>query len=533
MPLSRKKLIICNILLCGFITLLFLLNFYHRTMFMRPSSFHQWRQTDCLSIAKNYYHEGMNFFQPKIHYQGVAEGKAVSEFPLINYSVAALWKVFGEHEFIYRLFEYLIFLTAIFTLFNTILLKAKSWWLAWLSAGILLTSPLLAYYGLNFLSDVPALSFAIISFCCLFRFTEGKGQSNFYLALLFGMLGVLVKASALVPLCLALLTGVAALAGRSFFRISAAPLLNKWAAFSAMLVVTALVFAWYRYALYYNNHNNSVFLLTVLPLWEMEEGQIIYNLKMLFNNLFPLFLNKPVFFLFLVLVMFVIGGFRRLSRFLKISFIFSALFFVFYLLFFFQVFTVHDYYLINLFIFPVITLICVCDLVWQVGTNTHQRRFMRLLVSLVLLFSSFHSAAVYRLRTIEDDKMVYWFPFISREESDLAKYLFWSYSNNIQRVEQLTPELRKHGIQREDKVLSIPDVSYDVSLYLMDQKGFTLRDNISADSLIMDQYLPRIEYIVLSDTNLKQERAWRRNEHKFKLYFTSGPVQVFKMKNGN
>src|SRR4051812_40000420 len=103
-----------NLILLAILAALFFLYAYNKTLFYRPSSIHQWRQTDCLSITKNYYEEGLNFFQPKIHFQGVKDGKAVSEFPVLNYTVAQLWKIFGEHEFIYRLLEYLIFTFAIF-----------------------------------------------------------------------------------------------------------------------------------------------------------------------------------------------------------------------------------------------------------------------------------------------------------------------------------------------------------------------------------------------------------------------------------
>src|SRR6188768_4374760 len=99
----RNNILAHNLVLLGMVILLFFLNFYSKTLFFRPSSTHQWRQTDCLSITKNYYEEGMHFFEPKIHYQGPKDGHAVSELPILNYTVAALWKVFGEHEFIYRL----------------------------------------------------------------------------------------------------------------------------------------------------------------------------------------------------------------------------------------------------------------------------------------------------------------------------------------------------------------------------------------------------------------------------------------------
>ena len=96
---------------------LFFLYGYHKMYDHRPYSMHQWRQADCLSFTKNYYEEGVNFFSPKIHFQGSTEGKALSEFPLINYSVAGLWKVFGEHEYLYRFLVLALFFTALCFLF--------------------------------------------------------------------------------------------------------------------------------------------------------------------------------------------------------------------------------------------------------------------------------------------------------------------------------------------------------------------------------------------------------------------------------
>jgi hypothetical protein len=73
---------------------------------MRPSSVHQWRQAACLSLADNYYEGNWNLFEPSMHIQfsdNGTSGKSAGEFPLLYYIVAILWKIFGKHEFIFRL----------------------------------------------------------------------------------------------------------------------------------------------------------------------------------------------------------------------------------------------------------------------------------------------------------------------------------------------------------------------------------------------------------------------------------------------
>ncbi len=524
-----------NLYLVLIIIALFFLNFYSKTLFYRPGSIHQWRQTDCLSIAKNYYEEGMNFFTPKLHYQGVKDGKAVSEFPILNYSAAALWKIFGEHEYIYRFLEYFIFLCSIFVLFNTLLVFFRSILLALFAVSILLTSPLLTYYGVSFIADVPAFSLGVICFCLTFRFYETGKMSNFYMALFTGTLAVLIKASAMVGLSLLLFISVVDLLGlnrhlglRSLFSKKMLPAL-------LILVSAGLVIAWYRFALFYNNNNNNnIFLLTVLPIWEMDEKELIHNLKILFNSLFPIFLNRPVFFLVMAFAVYVMANFKKLSNFLKYAFIFSALFFISYLLFFFQVFGVHDYYLINIMIFPVVIIISFISLIHTSQFYVENTRFIRAFLFASLLFNSLHCAAIYRLRTVEDDKMVYWFPFISEEEKNLAKYYFWDYGNSIKHLEHFEPVLRNAGIKRTDNVLSIPDHSFDISLYLMDQKGFTVaRDHIMNDSTVMDRFMPKVKYVILSDTTLQKTTAFKRMLPQMQLYFTNQAVAVYKVNPGS
>ena len=55
-----------------FILLLVLVSFLYKLQISikyPPSSIHQWRQADAISITKNYFEEGMNLFEPKIYSQ--------------------------------------------------------------------------------------------------------------------------------------------------------------------------------------------------------------------------------------------------------------------------------------------------------------------------------------------------------------------------------------------------------------------------------------------------------------------------------
>jgi hypothetical protein len=512
------------------VSLLFLLNFYGETLFYRPGSLHQWRQADCLSITKNYYEEGMHFLEPKIHSSKAPNNKAVSEFPLVNYTVALLWKVFGEHEFIYRLLEYVIYLLAVFLMFNTMLRFFNLRLSAFFLTSLVLTSPLLTYYSFNFLSDVPALSFCIMAFCFLFWFYKTKSPAYFYLALLLATLAVLLKASALIALvciCFFYLTDLLKL-GKwlgtgSMFRHKLLPL-------ASIILCIYLVNSWYTFALRYNTFNNGFFLLTILPIWDMPEDAIFDTLRQLFNNLLPSFLNRPMLALFFCMIVVVFFHFKKLDAFLRYSFLITLLFFIAYLLVFFKVFNVHDYYLTNLFIFPVVTFFCVMDILSK--TVIVIPSYMKVILPVVFFFNAFNSAALYRLRTINDDKLCVWYPFISPVEKQLAEYAMWDYHNHMYHMEDLRADLRKLGISRSDSVLCLIDEAPNVALYFMDQKGYSFsREQVDADSLLLKKLLPKqVPYLVLTDSNLRYEKPFLAVSNHYEKIFTKTHVEVFKLK---
>ncbi|MES2680405.1 MAG: glycosyltransferase family 39 protein [Bacteroidota bacterium] len=517
--------------LFSIVIILFFLNFYAETLFYRPLSLHQWRQADCLSITKNYFEEGMHFFSPKIHSLRAPGGKAVSEFPLLNYTVAGLWKIFGEHEFIYRILEYIIFLLSVFVLFNTLLRYFTRNLFIFFAMSVLLTSPLLVYYSFNFLSDVPALSLGIMSFCFTFRFYKTQSVAYFYFSLLFATLAVLLKASALF-----------ALASLIFF--SLADLLNlnsvlginrlfnrKVLPFLFIVLSIVSIRAWYAFALDYNTFNNGFFLLTIMPIWDMKDAEIYDTLRLLFNNLFPAFLNRPMLTLFFLSIVYVFTNFKKLDVFLRYCLVLSMSFFILYLLIFFKVFDVHDYYLVNLFIFPVVVIFCLADILSK--TAPLPGAYSKVALAILFILNAFYSAAFYRLRNIRDDKLCSWYPFISKDERQFFRYSIWYYERTAKPLETILPNLRRLGIKRDDVFISVTDESPNISLYFMDQKGYAFsRDQFASDSLSLEKKMSLgAKYLMLTDTNLKRERPFAHVAGRLNSILRKDNLELFKLKN--
>lgn len=68
-----------------------------------------WRQSDVAAIARNYFENGFHFAHPQIDWAGNEPGFVGTEFPLLPFIAALLYKVVGLHEWIGRLLTIVIF----------------------------------------------------------------------------------------------------------------------------------------------------------------------------------------------------------------------------------------------------------------------------------------------------------------------------------------------------------------------------------------------------------------------------------------
>ena len=83
---------------------------FHKIISLEPQSIHAWRQSDCVSFALNYCMEDRGLLEPSIHFIGGNDnGKTVSEFPIVYYTIGKIWRITGQHEFIYRGFVLALF----------------------------------------------------------------------------------------------------------------------------------------------------------------------------------------------------------------------------------------------------------------------------------------------------------------------------------------------------------------------------------------------------------------------------------------
>ena len=459
-----------NILFLFLLLTVSLLYNYQNILFHRPYSIHQWRQADCLSITMNYYQENRNFFEPAIHWVGEKDGKTVSECPLIYYSVAQLWQVFGYHEFIFRLLNLLIVFSGLFCLYKLIqgLIEDTFWSLT--ITFLLFTSPILAYYSNNFTADAPAFGFALIGCYFIWKGLEQQKKGWYYLSFLFFLLGSLLKISSLI-IFIAILSIHLYLV---LFSKKEKKWFYKWYALIPYLIVLSVLFAWYNFAIHYNQKNlGGVFLTGIYPIWDID-AHLRKNIWLIFRrDLLPAYFNVKMLYLTLSLFIVQFFFYRKLNRVLFFMSILVFIGVVSYMLLFYQAFALHDYYLTNLLIFIPLPFIIMLEMLKRNYPGILNKLPVKVLVFCVLLLLIYKTSVINRMKYSTDDWIVKTNFWVNKGTINYWAGFHRDYSNHFKAFETITPYLRSIGLKRTDRVLSQSDGSFNMSLYFMDQKGFT------------------------------------------------------------
>lgn len=456
MVISGKK-ISSNYIFIALLFIVFFVYNYHNTITTKPHSLHAWRQADCASMALNYYQGGMNFFAPELMQQNADDnttGNNISEFPLLYYTVAIFYKVFGHHDFIFRLLNMLIFFIGLFYLFKLLKRHLEDDFWAIAVTFLIFSSALLVYYGNSYLPNSTALACVFIGWYHFFDFHKDKRDKKLYYSFGFFLLATLFKITA----------AISPIAIMGYFLIEKAGILKKWFSnkvFTIELKKFLLVFSgfiglsilWYYYVFYYNDlHKTDYFGTRIWPLWELSKSEIMAVWKPIRLRWLGDFMNREVQLLLVIIILYLIYNIRKIKAFMTITSIMVFIGVVVYIILFFAVLGDHDYYLLNLFILPVIVLILGFETFKNVNPKWYKSIYVKIGFSLFMVY------VVYN--TTEKNQI--------RHEGWYDTYA--EYEN----LYDIAPYLRSLGIEQDDKVISLPDNTPSLSLYLMNQKGWTL-----------------------------------------------------------
>jgi hypothetical protein len=310
-----------------------------------PESVHQGAQCDRACVAWNYYHEDMNFLMPRVSEDRQSEGITGMEFPIIPYTVALLYKVFGPHDFIYRFLLYVLVSLGVFHAWKiTGLFIQQNMHRLMLAFGWY-CSPILVFYTPNFLADVGAMSFVMMAWYHLLLRIYGiePGRNLRQFALWMGLAGLL-KISFLIY-------GIAAflmLFLWRFFKNQPLQIVFTRRDFVWMMVPFLPAAGWYSYSGWLTHKTSNMhFLQSMNPAESLAE--FFQNSRNALNNWNESLYRPDFFMLFMIILVVLLVMRMRESLLPGLAAALMLLGFGAIWILFNRQFLYHDYYFILIF----------------------------------------------------------------------------------------------------------------------------------------------------------------------------------------
>ena len=152
---------------------------------------HNWRQTDGLMIARNFYERDANIFYPTVDVAGEKSGTVGSEFPILNYIIYLISLIFGYDDWYGRL---VVLVTAsIGILYFYRLIKRYFGEPSAFNASILLLVSFWFSYSRKIIPDAFAASLCLIALYYAFLYLDDGKPGHLFLFFILALLGCLSK----------------------------------------------------------------------------------------------------------------------------------------------------------------------------------------------------------------------------------------------------------------------------------------------------------------------------------------------------
>jgi hypothetical protein len=468
-----------------------------------PRALHLWRQCDCLSITLNYYQHDANFFEPEIHNliaDNNTTGKTIGEFPLFYYTVAGLWKVFGVHEWIFRLAGLLLVFWGLFSLFKTAEYFFKNtFWAIWIPM-MLFTSPIFADYGVSFLTNVPAFSLVLVAFRYIQLYYEKSKISSLYIAMLLFTLAGLLKTSSLISFVFLIIVFFGERI--SWFNKNKVYLFKRATVLIPMFLVIMIIFAWYYYAEWFNAIHKGHYTFNHLwPIWELSKDRILDYFVTIKKFTVHLVFNAYTLVIFLMMFLAILFTPRKNSSFFYYGNIIILGGSIIYLLFWFQALNFHDYYYIDLLFIIIFVPFSFLLFLKNNYEKIWNSKGVKIFFALILIFNVYYTSKMLELRYFPRAGKPY--TVIPSEPKLMFRWTDGNFTRKYKALEEIKPYFEKIGIKQDDRVISIPDGSFNVTLYLMNQPGWT---EYGLDKSNLKKYIARgAKYLIINDTTVNKE----------------------------
>jgi hypothetical protein len=436
-----------------FIAIVFIALFYNYIdlLLLSPVGTHIWRQADSASFAWCYWQNGLSFFNPEIMNISYGNGKAVSEFPIIAYITALLYETFGFQHWYQKAIHVFIYFLGLCSLFIIASNRIRNIYTAYFLTIIFFAAPIMVFYGNNYIPDVVALSFCFVGIAAYFKSNNYSSVICTLISVIAFCLAGMLKPTYLIPmlsLCSALLTH--ALYSKEYSDI------RKYRFLMPFIFVLIITFIWILFVKVYNGNNEHVYFLTsIKPIWIKGSEMLsrMYVIKRTITQWANCHFHISTHLLFLVSVAYIPSAFKKGDRLICMITIYLLIGCSLYYFLWFWQFLHHDYYTIliySLYFFSIFNFIILIEKLYQSKIKKHH---LFLVFTVFLILNINHTRNCITNRILNNNSEFGW-------NEDL-----WH--------RDFIPYLHKMNITNKDIIISIPDKSPQVSLYMIGCRGYT------------------------------------------------------------
>ncbi|RKD91379.1 ArnT family glycosyltransferase [Mangrovibacterium diazotrophicum] len=456
-------------LFIGIFVVVFFFMGYHRIWDAGPQSIHAWRQSDSYAQALTFYHEDLSLWEPHLLFTGEnGDRQAISEFPILYWLTAKIWKITGPHPAVLRLIDLLLLWLGLFFLARLIYEMTNDWYWSSFTALLTFSSPVLGYYSFNFIPNVPAFGLSLIGLYFLFRFHRYDENTDLAIATALYILASLIKVTALFSLL--------ALSGSLILVYSRPKTANRRKILkivASLFIVLAVYLVWNRYAHSYNQqHLNGLFNQSIIPIWELIPSQISEIANKAYHHILPQYFYPPAYYIIILLFVFLAFNFKKIDKvWINATLLLFAGIGLFKILFF-QGLDEHDYFLTNTLMFIPFVSICMFDFFRKKKLNLNSP-YIKIPASFMLIFLLNYSMIVTRSHYNPHQKAVTRNIHLSKAKQDYWAYVYWTLELQDFQYRGINDYMREIGITYNDLVISLGDYSPNRTLCWMETKGFT------------------------------------------------------------
>lgn len=452
------------------------LYFYDDVLDAFPSHIHAWTQSDRYALALGFLDNGFNLFRPQTYNIFTEGGVTGVDFPIHEYVVALLMKLFGTKEpIVFRTYTLVYSLIAYLFLFRCVLGFTRAGWKAMLAVLFTFTFPIVVYYQVGMVPSATSFASAVIGFSCYLAYLQDQRMRSFYWAV-----GMLTLAALPRMSCNILLFAV--LMQRCFHYFRQGRVVRR--ELMAFVIAYALIVISGLYKGYLNAEYGSRFLAVLMP--ASDTGQLLDIVREVVMRWTYQLMSWHHYLVFAVLVGWLVwqaskGRMDRLTQeVLQLAGLLMAGSVIFFVAMARQ-FVAHEYYFLDS-LYPALVLMLMAGL-----RAVRVEGYVGALIW-PALFAGSLIGAVQHANAVQNEKYAetLW------DRGEITR-------KNFLGSDQLLDSL---GVAGDARMLVFEAYSTNAPLLLMGRKGYTILnttpDNIER-ALALD-----FDYIVVQDTYLAQ-----------------------------